>query len=84
MLYDVEGDVSKPLFKDVCTMYWEDVPQGFSRDLLLFFRIDNYVVRYDDEEFDYMKITGVSASTVSREEVRIYMERKNTKLGSLL
>ena len=44
-----------------------------------------HLVRYCDGEFDYTKITGANdATTVDREEVRNYMELKNTKLGSLL
>lgn len=85
MLYDVEGNVRMPLFKNVRVYYWGEIPQGFSKDTLLFFRIDCYAVRYCDGEFDYKKITGAdNATTVDREEVRNYMELKNTKLGSLL
>lgn len=85
MLYDVEGDVNNPLFKYNRIEFWGDIPQGFSKDRLLFFRTGPYVIRSCDGVFDYIKINGYDyAYTVSREEVRNYMELKNTKLGSLL
>lgn len=78
--------MSKLLFKRVRICYWEEIPQGFSKDGAWFFRIGNYVVRHHphDGEIDYTKVIGKIQIAVSREEVRNYIERKNTKLGSLL